>query len=75
MKLGNFIRRRVRDPTDADDILQDVFQEFIEACRLPAPIKLQHFDVIGDVMIGTALLALALLWALQRGMASMPLAK
>lgn len=39
LKLGNFIRRRVRDPTDADDILQDVFQEFIEACRLPAPIE------------------------------------
>lgn len=38
LKLGNFIRRSVRDPTDADDILQDVFQEFIEACRLPAPM-------------------------------------
>lgn len=39
VKLGNFIRRRVRDQTDADDILQDVFHEFIEACRLPAPIE------------------------------------
>lgn len=37
--------------------------------------KLQHFDVIGDVMVGTALLALALLWALQRGGASVPVAK
>ena len=39
LKLGNFIHRRVPDPSDADDILQDVFQEFIEACRLPAPIE------------------------------------
>jgi RNA polymerase sigma factor (sigma-70 family) len=38
-RLGNFIRHRVRDPTDAEDILQDVFQEFVEACRLPAPIE------------------------------------
>ena len=37
--------------------------------------KLQHFDRIGDVMVGTALLALALLWALQRGTASVPVAK
>ncbi len=38
-KLGNFILRRVRDPTEADDILQDVFQEFVQAYRLPAPIE------------------------------------
>ena len=38
-KLGNFIRRRVRDPNDAEDILQDVFQEFVQAYRLPAPIE------------------------------------
>lgn len=37
--------------------------------------KLQHFDVIGDVMVGTALLALALLWALQRGGAGLSVAK
>ena len=37
--------------------------------------KLQHFDRIGDVMVGTAMLALALLWALQRGTASVPVAK
>lgn len=37
--------------------------------------KLQHFDVIGDVMVGTALLALALLWALQRGGAGVPVVK
>ena len=37
--------------------------------------KLQHFDVIGDVMVGTALLALALLWALQRGGAGVSVAK
>ena len=38
-RLGNFIRQRVRDPGDAEDILQDVFYEFVEAYRLPAPIE------------------------------------
>jgi RNA polymerase sigma factor (sigma-70 family) len=38
-KLGNFIRRRVADQTDADDILQDVFYEFTQAYRLPEPIE------------------------------------
>ena len=38
-KLGNFIRGRVRDPADADDILQEVLFEFVEAYHLPAPIE------------------------------------
>jgi len=38
-RLGNFIRRRVLDQSDAEDILQDVFYEFVEAYRLPAPIE------------------------------------
>ena len=38
-RLGNFILRRVRDPSEADDILQDVFHEFVQAYRLPAPIE------------------------------------
>jgi RNA polymerase sigma factor (sigma-70 family) len=38
-RLANFIRRRVGDPTDAEDILQDVFHEFVEAYRLPEPIE------------------------------------
>jgi RNA polymerase sigma factor (sigma-70 family) len=38
-KLGNFIRRRVRDPGEAEDILQDVFHEFVQAYRLPEPIE------------------------------------
>ena len=38
-RLGNFILRRVRDQTEADDILQDVFHEFVQAYRLPAPIE------------------------------------
>ncbi|HEY4065683.1 MAG TPA: sigma-70 family RNA polymerase sigma factor [Burkholderiaceae bacterium] len=38
-RLANFIRRRVSDQTDAEDILQDVFHEFVEAYRLPAPIE------------------------------------
>lgn len=38
-RLGNFIRQRVPDPDEAEDILQDVFFEFIEAYRLPEPIE------------------------------------
>src|SRR6187549_3611162 len=37
-RLGNFIRRRVADPRDAEDILQDVFYELVEANRLLMPI-------------------------------------
>jgi RNA polymerase sigma factor (sigma-70 family) len=37
-RLGNFIRRRVPDPRDAEDILQDVFYELVEANRLLMPI-------------------------------------
>jgi len=38
-RLGNFIRRRVPDASDAEDILQDVFYEFVAAYRLPEPIE------------------------------------
>src|SRR5271156_5069096 len=38
-RLRNFIRRRVPDPRDAEDILQDVFYEFVEANRLLMPIE------------------------------------
>ena len=38
-RLRNFIRRRVADPGDAEDILQDVFYSFVEAYRLPDPIE------------------------------------
>ncbi|WP_133650431.1 RNA polymerase sigma factor [Paraburkholderia flava] len=38
-RLGRFIGRRVRDPGDAEDILQDVLYEFVQAYRLPAPIE------------------------------------
>jgi RNA polymerase sigma factor (sigma-70 family) len=38
-KLGNFIRRRIRDPGDAEDILQDVFYEFVQTYRLLEPIE------------------------------------
>src|ERR1700741_2782181 len=37
-RLGSFIRRRVPDPRDAEDILQDVFYELVEANRLLMPI-------------------------------------
>ena len=37
-RLRNFIRRRVPDPRDAEDILQDVFYELVEANRLLMPI-------------------------------------
>lgn len=38
-RLGNFIRRRVSDAGEAEDILQDVFYEFVAAYRLPEPIE------------------------------------
>jgi len=38
-RLRNFIRRRVPDPLDAEDILQDVFYRLVEANRLLMPIE------------------------------------
>lgn len=38
-RLRNFIRRRVGDEADAEDILQEVFFEFVEAFRLMKPIE------------------------------------
>jgi RNA polymerase sigma factor (sigma-70 family) len=38
-RLRNFIRRRVADEGDAEDILQDVFFELVEAYRLMKPIE------------------------------------
>ena len=37
-RLRQFIRRRVPDPSDAEDILQDVFYRLVEANRLLMPI-------------------------------------
>jgi RNA polymerase sigma factor (sigma-70 family) len=38
-RLRNFIRRRVADRGDAEDILQEVFYEFVAAYRLMKPIE------------------------------------
>src|SRR6202047_2675214 len=38
-RLQNFIRRRVPDRRDAEDILQDVFYELVEANPLRMPIE------------------------------------
>ena len=38
-RLRNFIRKRVPDPRDAEDILQDVFTELVEANRMLMPIE------------------------------------
>jgi RNA polymerase sigma factor (sigma-70 family) len=38
-RLRNFIRRRVPDPCDAEDIVQEVFYELVEANRLLMPIE------------------------------------
>ena len=38
-RLRGFIRRRVADPADAEDILQDVFYELVEAARLVRPVE------------------------------------
>lgn len=37
-RLRTFIRRRVPDPRDVEDILQDVFYQLVEANRLLMPI-------------------------------------
>jgi RNA polymerase sigma factor (sigma-70 family) len=38
-RLRHFIRRRVPDPADAEDIVADVFIELVEAARLLQPIE------------------------------------
>jgi RNA polymerase sigma factor (sigma-70 family) len=38
-RLRGFIRRRVPDPADVEDILQEVFSELVEAARLTKPIE------------------------------------
>lgn len=38
-RLRNFIRRRVPDPSDAEDIVQEVFYELVKANRLLMPIE------------------------------------
>ncbi|MGA8073899.1 MAG: RNA polymerase sigma factor [Candidatus Acidiferrales bacterium] len=38
-RLRNFIRRRVPDPSDVEDIVQEVFYELVEANRLLMPIE------------------------------------
>jgi RNA polymerase sigma factor (sigma-70 family) len=38
-RLRNFIRKRVPDRRDVEDVLQDVFFEFVEAQRLMKPIE------------------------------------
>src|SRR6476660_8226699 len=37
-RLRHFIRRRVADPGDAEDVLQDVFSALVEANQLLMPI-------------------------------------
>jgi RNA polymerase sigma factor (sigma-70 family) len=38
-RLRNFIRRRVADQSEAEDILQDVFYELVEAYRMMKPVE------------------------------------
>jgi RNA polymerase sigma factor (sigma-70 family) len=38
-RLRNFVRRRVADAADAEDILQEVFVELVESYRLPRPVE------------------------------------
>ena len=38
-RLGNFVRKRVPDAADAEDILQDVLYELVQAYRLMQPIE------------------------------------
>jgi RNA polymerase sigma factor (sigma-70 family) len=41
-RLRNFIRKRVPNEADVEDVLQDVFYELVEAYRLMKPV--QHFS-------------------------------
>jgi RNA polymerase sigma factor (sigma-70 family) len=38
-RLRNFVRRRVADAADAEDILQDVLFDLVESYRLPQPVE------------------------------------
>src|SRR6516225_6950853 len=38
-RLQNFIRKRVADEGEAEDILQDVFYELVETYRLMKPVE------------------------------------
>ncbi len=38
-RLRGFIRRYVSDPADAEDVLQDVFYELVEAYRMMKPVE------------------------------------
>jgi len=38
-RLSRYIRNQVADPQDAEDLLQDVFSELVEAYRLMKPIE------------------------------------
>ncbi len=38
-RLRNFIRKRILDESEAEDILQEVFYEFVQAYRLMKPIE------------------------------------
>ena len=38
-RLQSFIRRRIVDQGDAEDILQDVFHELVEAARMVRPVE------------------------------------
>ena len=38
-RLRNFIRRRVADQSEAEDILQEVFYELVEAYRMMKPVE------------------------------------
>ena len=38
-RLRSFVRRRVADAADAEDILQDVLFELVESYRLPQPVE------------------------------------
>src|SRR6516225_7163046 len=38
-RLREFIRKRVSEPGDAEDILQDVFYELVEAYRMMKPVE------------------------------------
>lgn len=39
LRLRNFVRKRVANPDDVDDVVQEVFSELVESLRLMRPIE------------------------------------
>jgi len=53
-RLRNFIRKRVAEPGDVEDILQDVFYELVEAYRMLKPSSRSQYGCSALLVIGSS---------------------